>query len=185
MAWIDIIDETEAEGALKTIYGKISGNRGKVSNIMRAQSLNPKAMKAHLNLYLSLMFDPAGLTRERCELIGAAVSAANGCRYCTRHHAIALNHYWKDEKRIQQFIASYDSFELPENDQKMLDYAVKLTRSPERITRDDIEILRNAGFSDKDILDINLITSYFNLANRIALGLGVEFTQEEAEGYEY
>jgi hypothetical protein len=30
-----------------------------------------------------------------------------------------------------------------------------------------------------------LITSYFNFVNRIAEGLGVAFTEEEATGYDY
>lgn len=60
-----------------------------------------------------------------------------------------------------------------------------LTRSPAQVTRTDIEQLRRAGFSDEEILSINLIVSYFNFVNRVALGLGVEFTEEEAQGYRY
>lgn len=43
----------------------------------------------------------------------------------------------------------------------------------------------NRGFSDTDILTINLITSYFNFVNRIALGLGVGFSDDEITGYMY
>jgi uncharacterized peroxidase-related enzyme len=63
---------------------------------------------------------------------------------------------------------------LPEADRRMLDYAVKLTRTPSAITRDDFEELRAAGFDDAAIHDIVQITGYFNLYNRLALGLGVE-----------
>ena len=38
---------------------------------------------------------------------------------------------------------------------------------------DDIEELRQAGLSDRDILDLTLITGLVNLANRVVLGLGV------------
>jgi len=185
MPWIEVIDETEADGELKSIYEKVSGKRGKVSNIMRIQSLNPKAMQAHLDLYLSLMFEDSGLTREQRELIGTAVSAANDCGYCITHHALALNHYWKDDERVQGFIGNYHTFKLPENERAMLDYAIKLTQTPASVTREDVETLRRYGFADEDILSINMITGYFNFVNRIVLGLGVEFTQEEAEGYKY
>jgi alkylhydroperoxidase family enzyme len=67
----------------------------------------------------------------------------------------------------------------------MLKYAVKLTKNPSELSLKDIEELRQAGFKDTDILNINLITSYFNLVNRIALGLGVKSSQEEAKGYKY
>jgi alkylhydroperoxidase family enzyme len=34
--------------------------------------------------------------------------------------------------------------------------------------------LRSVGFSDKAILQINLVINYFNYVNRLADGLGVE-----------
>jgi len=55
----------------------------------------------------------------------------------------------------------------------MLTYAVKLTVSPAEMVRSDLEALRQAGFSDRDVLDIAEITAYFAYANRIADGLGV------------
>ena len=56
----------------------------------------------------------------------------------------------------------------------MLDFAVKLTRSPSRITRAEIEELRVAGFNDRAIHEIVQITALFNYYDRLADGLGVE-----------
>ena len=53
-------------------------------------------------------------------------------------------------------------------------YVEKLTKESYRITKNDIEKLRKAKFSDREIFDINQITAYFNYVNRIAHGLGVE-----------
>ena len=55
----------------------------------------------------------------------------------------------------------------------MLDYAAKLTTSPAQVTADDLEGLRQVGFDDRAILQINLIASWFNYINRVADGLGV------------
>lgn len=55
----------------------------------------------------------------------------------------------------------------------MLEYAVKLTNSPGAIVAADVEVLRSVGFSDRDILDIVEVTSYYAYVNRIADGLGV------------
>ena len=62
----------------------------------------------------------------------------------------------------------------------MLDYAVKLTRTPGDMRESDIAALRAQGFSDRDILDINQVTAYFAYVNRVADGLGV-VTDEYAE----
>lgn len=55
----------------------------------------------------------------------------------------------------------------------MLDFAIKLTLTPADMTEVDVARLRAAGFSDRDVLDIVEVTSYFAYVNRIADGLGV------------
>ena len=56
----------------------------------------------------------------------------------------------------------------------MLNYATKLTERPADIFAKDIEQLRDVGFKDRAILDINQIVAYFAYVNRIADGLGVD-----------
>ncbi len=185
MSWINEVDEEDAEGALKRMYKKIGSTRGKVSNIMKVHSLNPAAMKAHMDLYLSVMFKNSTLSREEGEMIAVVVSSANGCAYCVNHHAEALKHYWRDDERVERFSDDYTKVELSDEYAIMLDYAKKLTEQPDSMVEDDIQSLRDAGSQDDDILNIALVTAYFNFVNRIALGLGVEFYKEEVEGYEY
>lgn len=55
----------------------------------------------------------------------------------------------------------------------MLRYAEKLTLTPGQMVKNDVEMLRKAGFSDVDILDINQIVAYYAYVNRTADGLGV------------
>ncbi len=62
---------------------------------------------------------------------------------------------------------------LSERRQAMLTYATKLTHTPAEVTAADVEALREAGFSDRDILDIAEATAYYAYVNRLASGLGV------------
>jgi uncharacterized protein YciW len=55
----------------------------------------------------------------------------------------------------------------------MLDYAVKLTHTPGSMRESDVIALREHGYSDADIHDINQVTAYFAYVNRTADGLGV------------
>ena len=55
----------------------------------------------------------------------------------------------------------------------MLDYVAKLTKEPWRVVPGDLDKLRDVGFDDRGILQINLIASWFNYINRVADGLGV------------
>ena len=56
----------------------------------------------------------------------------------------------------------------------MLDYCYKLTLEPWNMVEEDVIDLRNLGFSDAAILDINQVTGYYAFVNRLADGLGVE-----------
>lgn len=72
---------------------------------------------------------------------------------------------------------------LSEADRAMLVYAEKLTLEPWSMVEADVAALRQAGFTDAEILDINQITGYYAYVNRLADGLGVElesFWQEDS-----
>ncbi len=185
MAWIRTIDPADADDELRNVYARVLGERGKLSNILAVHSLRPATLQAHMDLYLSILFSPAGLSREEREMIAVVVSAANACPYCIQHHAAALQHYWKDEEKLARFVKDFRSIELTPRMQAALDYAQTLTATPHAVCQDDVVRLRESGMEDAEILLINLIVSYFNFVNRIALGLGVEFNDDEVCGYEY
>ena len=56
----------------------------------------------------------------------------------------------------------------------MLEYAEKLTLTPSSMTEVDVQKLRDAGWSDRDILDIVHVCAYFNFRVRVVDGLGLE-----------
>ena len=185
MPWIKQVDSTKAEGKLKEVYSDLETSRGKISNIMKIQSLDPETMKNHLDMYLSIMFNNSSLNREERELIAVVVSSLNNCSYCINHHAEALNAYWKDEAKINMLISDYKSIDFSIRTLAILNYAEKLTITPGLVNEFDVQNLRIHDIQDKDILNINLVVSYFNFVNRIANGLGVEFSEEEVKGYKY
>jgi uncharacterized peroxidase-related enzyme len=88
-------------------------------------------------------------------------------------HAEFLRLVTLDESLASDLRTDYTKADLDPADRAMLDYAAKLTRTPARCTREDVETLRKHGFSDTAILQINLIASWFNYINRVADGLGV------------
>ena len=183
--WIKTLNEEEASEDLARVYRRIRAERGKLSNIMRVQSLHPGAMQAHMDLYMAVMFSRSRVSREERELLAVVVSAANGCDYCVSHHAAALLSYWRDEERVRRAAEDFRSLALPDRVRSMLDYAELLTKKPAAVTENEVRAMRACGLSDEDILSVNLVVSYFNFVNRIAEGLGVETSEEEVAGYKY
>jgi len=185
MPWIKQINEKDATGKLNEVYDELLSARGKISNIMKIHSLDAETMKHHLDLHLSIMFNESNITREEKELIAVVVSSLNNCSYCIHHHAEALKFYWNDEAKINMLISDYKSIEFPIRIHAILNYAEKLTVTPGLVNEYDVQNLRIHDLSDEDILNVNLVVSYFNFANRIANGLGVETSEDEAKGYKY
>jgi uncharacterized peroxidase-related enzyme len=68
----------------------------------------------------------------------------------------------------------YREADLTPADRVMLDYAVKLTREPWRMTEGDVETLRAHGFEDSGVHDIAQVAALFNYYTRLADGLGVD-----------
>jgi len=183
MSWIDEVGVSKADGRLAEMYQELIEKRGKVSNILKVHSLNPDAMGNHLDLYMTLMFGKSGLSRAEREAIAVVVSAENECAYCINHHVEALKRYIKDEE-ILGMLATADGLEtLEPRLSNIVRHAEKLSSAPGAMTESDLGELRAVGLSDSDILDLTLITAYFNFVNRIAQGLGVEFTTDELSGY--
>jgi uncharacterized peroxidase-related enzyme len=183
MSWIEEIGVDEADGTLGELYGELVKKRGKVSNILKVHSLNPEALRDHLDLYMTLMFGKSGLSRLEREAIAVVVSANNECEYCVNHHTESLRHYVDDED-VLSLLATADGLEtLEPRLSNIVRYAEKLTNAPGAMTESDLGELRAENLSDKDILDVTLIVGYFNFVNRIAVGLGVEYSDDEISGY--
>jgi uncharacterized protein YciW len=61
---------------------------------------------------------------------------------------------------------------------------VRVTRTPAAVRRRDVEILRECGLTDRDILDAVEVISYFNYINRVADALGIDPEPEMREAFQ-
>jgi uncharacterized peroxidase-related enzyme len=185
MAYIDVTSYNDSEGKLREIYDGLIESRGKLADVHMIQSLNPESIVNHMDLYMTIMFGKSPLRRVQREMMAVVVSKNNDCDYCQMHHAAAVNHYWKDEGKIEQLKADYSQLDLSEVDMQLCHYAKKLTKNPNHQNEESIQKLKDLGLKDRAILDATLVISYFNFVNRIVLGLGLNVNEEELEGYNY
>ena len=185
MAWIRTINRDKASGKTKKVYDRILQERGHLANIFRDQGLDAEVLEHHFDLYKILMLDPGPLSREEREMIAVIVSAANRCSYGAIHHSEALERVDKDPSALSKLFKEFSAKKESPREKALLAYAAKLTLSPQNVTREDINDMREAGLSDEEILRANLVASYFNFSNRIALGLGVELEEGKARTYKH
>ena len=81
MAWIRTVAPGAASGLLAKTYAEAVNRAGRVFNILRLQSLNPRILDASTRLYLSIMHAPSSLSRAEREMLATVTSRANDCFY--------------------------------------------------------------------------------------------------------
>lgn len=179
MSWIKTISYEAASGKLRKLYDRIKGPDNNVDNIMLAHSLRPHTMEGHMALYKHVIHHSSNkLAKSYLETVGVYVSMLNDCEYCIEHHFAGLCRLLQDKNRAN---AVRGAFEIDEpaaaftgKELAGLNYARKLTVEPSAIDAQDIDDLREAGFDDGEILELNQVSAYFAYANRTVLGLGID-----------
>jgi len=82
MAWIKTVDPEDAGDELRSLYASAADpESGALDNIMQIHGLHPAGLRAHHQLYVTVMRSTAGLRKVDREMIALVVSLSNGCRY--------------------------------------------------------------------------------------------------------
>ena len=90
------------------------------------------------------------------------------------HHRRGLRRLLRNDELVAAIEEDWQNAAgLDARRKSMLAYAVKLTLHPQEMVKGDVEGLRDAGFSDVDILHVAEVVGYYAYVNRIADGLGV------------
>ncbi|MDF1699189.1 MAG: hypothetical protein P1U56_25265 [Saprospiraceae bacterium] len=179
MAWIRTIAFEDAKGVLKKLYNRVKGPENKIDNVLKIHSLRPHTLHGHMVLYKSVLHH-AGNTFPKwyLEFLGTYVSALNACDYCFEHHSQGILKNLEDKSQFDTLINAIEKREVGDVlDEKMkagCQYAEQLTVNHTSITEQTIEDLKEHGFDDGEILEINQLVCYFNYVNRMVVGLGVD-----------
>ena len=186
MSWIEVIADKDATGRLKALYDKIRSSDGSLDHIMMAHSLRPHTMEAHMKIYKYVLYHSGNkIPSWFLESLGSYVSSLNGCTYCTAHHFGAIFTQLKDNNRslsICGAISADDpSHAFDGKELEAMKYARALTLEQRSVNEGHVQRLREAGYSDGEILEINQVVSYFGYANRMVMGIGVS-TRGETVG---
>ncbi|KAE9629274.1 MULTISPECIES: carboxymuconolactone decarboxylase family protein [Parasedimentitalea] len=178
MPWIDTVEYEDADGKLKMLYDRVKGPDNNVDNIMMMHSLRPHTMEGHMAIYKYVLHHTGNtIPKWFLETLGVWVSSLNECNYCVDHHFSGLKRLLKDDAKseaIRLAIETRNIAAAPLDAQQKLamEYARQLTRDAAGMTETIVVQLREAGFTDGEILEINQVSAYFGYANRTVLGLG-------------
>ncbi len=173
VAWLSVpaLDELPEEVAAE--ISPISDRVGFVPNVARLLAITPSHFVGWWRYFDDLMRGPSGLTKTQREMIAVVISAESGCPYCQIAHAAGFRLRTKDAALVDRLAVNYRHVDLTPRDRAMLDFAVKLTKTPDECGESDLGRLRDVGYSDEDILHIIEVTAIFTYNVRLATATGL------------
>lgn len=173
MPWIPTIQLDEATGTLLSAYQAEIRRDGFVPNIIRALSGDERTLTSLIALRDSIYSAESDLKPRQREFIHTWVSALNGCGHSVRSHAQKLRSMGADHLADELLGNGAQAVFDPE-DEKIAVFCRKATLEMGLLERNDVDALKAAGLSDRDVLNVVLLVAYRNFMNVVACALGVE-----------
>jgi uncharacterized peroxidase-related enzyme len=152
---------------MEAYFKKCDEKLGFVPNVLKAFAFDNAKLQAFVNYRQELVQNAESLSKLEIEMIATAVSAHNRCYYCITAHGNSVRALG-DPILGEMIVMNYRAARLSKRQRAMLDFAVKLTAKPWEVEEEDRNLLRRAGFSDRDIWDIASVAAFYNMTNRLA-----------------
>jgi uncharacterized peroxidase-related enzyme len=165
MTHITLANPDQSGGLQKDLFTQIHGAFGAVPNMFKAIGNSPAALQAMFGFFGALGKGKIG--SKLGEQIAVLVADINRCEYCLAAHTMLGQKAGVSTDAMAQAQAGKSS---DPKTQAALDFAAKLVRNRAQISAQDVQAVRNAGFSDEEIAELlahvalNIFTNYTNVA---------------------
>jgi uncharacterized peroxidase-related enzyme len=152
MPYIPTVPPGEAAGPVKELYDQELADQGYVANHTRAFSRRPEVLAGWQALKNAIT---SGMDPRLYELTTVAAATAIRSSYCSLVHGqiLATRYYQPDEVAS---IADETAGALDAADAAVVRFARKVAQEADKVTQEDIDELRDLGFSDDDIHNVIL-----------------------------
>jgi uncharacterized peroxidase-related enzyme len=168
---MSIIDTpADDDASVADLYAADIADLGYVPSHTRAMAVNPEATRVFQQLARTIVSQLGLRNYELATLAAAAAIGSQACLYA--HGRKSLKVF--DEDQLARISRDYRDAGLSEADVALMDFAAKLSRDSASMTDADSLRLREAGFTDREIVDIALAASLRNYFSRALHALAVE-----------
>ncbi|WP_377891133.1 carboxymuconolactone decarboxylase family protein [Alkalihalobacillus sp. R86527] len=107
------------------------------------------------------------------EAVVVFVSKLNGCNFCYEGHRTLLQKVSGNDAIVDELVSYSTSDAIPDHVKAILNYAEKLVTCPSELRKEDLEKLREHGYTEKNIVEINQLIAYTSYTNQTSIGLGL------------
>ena len=165
MTRINLLTQETAPDGSKEILNDFQQKMGKVINIFKVMANSPAVLKTYIGIDNAL--SEKTLDAKIAERIGLVVASVNGCEYCTAAHSYLAKNVLSDE----EISNAWNGKSNDEKAQAALDFAVAVMKNAGKVSDDELEKVKKAGFSDGEILEIVAVVTlnfFTNAINNVA-----------------
>lgn len=153
MPLIHTIAPEEATGKLAELYKSIETMRSNVGNNAKLFSISPELLRQQMDFIQYYMNHPT-LSMPLLAAIRIMVSSGEECQFCIDYNTgMLINMAGWTFDQVAAMRKDPTSANLPEREIAMLLLAIKAIRNAHGVNANDLDTLREMGWSDSDILD--------------------------------
>ncbi len=116
---------------------------------------------------------PSPLSPALRELLFAYGSTLNACSFCAGVHRAVAEALGADGTVIEALLADLEQAPIADRERPLFAYLRKLTLTPGRLTAQDADAVRAAGWSDDALHGVIAVSALHNFFNRWVDGCGV------------
>ncbi|MFA5454485.1 MAG: carboxymuconolactone decarboxylase family protein [Sulfurimonas sp.] len=175
MAHIKLPEFEEMTPAIQEKARPILEKTGKLGEIFKLLALDEKIYFATDGMIQKYLLDETTLSYDVKESIALLISIENGCKMCVDVHKSIAKMLGLSEERIEQVLKGVDMINTTDEEKALLKFCIRASKKDNyKVLKEEIDALKNMGYSDVQIVEAVAITGYFNyintLSNVFALG---------------
>lgn len=161
MERVKLINKDNASDKAKEVLTEIESKIGKIINIFKVMANSSAVLKTYLGIDKAL--SEKSLDSAIAERIAINIANINGCEYCNAAHSyLAKNVLSEEEISSARKGKSSDA-----KAQAALDFAASVMKNAGKVSDEEFEKIKNAGFSDGEILEIVAVVALNFFTNSI------------------
>ncbi|MER3492403.1 MAG: alkylhydroperoxidase [Mastigocladus sp. ERB_26_2] len=177
-SWLEVPDEATLPPQVQALFQEQRDRYGFVHSFFLGYSLNPEHLLLWFNYYNALMHGEGELSPKEREIIAIVSSAANHCESCVITHKAHLREVIKDPVFPDVLARNHQEVELTQRELALVEFAIKINQNASELSPEDLKPLRQAGLSDRAILEAGEIAAQFSLSNRLTKAFGWKVSSE-------
>lgn len=160
MERIKLLSKEQASEGAQKVLNELAGG-GKIINIFKAMANSTTVLKTYTGIANAL--SEKTLDSAIAEKIALLIAKINGCDYCNAAHSYLA----KDVLSVDEMSQARQGKSSDAKSQAALDFAAAVMKKAGKVSDEELAKVKNAGFSDGEILEIIAVISLNFFTNAI------------------